>query len=351
MTAVHCGTGNELCTHVDVKYVLAGNELSVDKNYIKEYKIEVDDSGGVKSGRRSKRARKSNLPTESNDETTSKKCTKKAKKEPSEPISISDEKKKKIRKKNSPVARQEKKAKIPIVPKVTPSSIKRSLAKDLPSEGTVTPSDLDTCDAGKSTSRARRVSTSPIEDAKAQNRRAVPKTNPLLSQRTKLKSEVGTNVSRSKLAANSKSGVTDDLSLRKIQEDRSYPSIEDTMKENWDKAAKFVNEVVGSIKETTTKKQNSADSACSLSQSSEASMLELESEEERASIFNAILNGTSKIRREGCMQIDELQSEITKTIEPDVKDFSKLEVHTLLKKLERRDKIMVTWDTGTIYTI
>jgi len=51
------------------------------------------------------------------------------------------------------------------------------------------------------------------------------------------------------------------------------------------------------------------------------------------------------------MQIDEFRKDINKTTEADVKDFSKLEVHTLLKKLEKRDKIMVTWDTGTIYII
>jgi len=68
-------------------------------------------------------------------------------------------------------------------------------------------------------------------------------------------------------------------------------------------------------------------------------------------MFTEILNGTAKIRNEGCMQINELRREINDTLDSNITEFSKLEVHTMLKKLEKRDKIMVTWDTGTIYTI
>lgn len=114
------------------------------------------------------------------------------------------------------------------------------------------------------------------------------------------------------------------------------------MEQDWSKAVEFVAEVVGGERETTTVPS---------SQSSEGSVLEVTSEEERASTFTAILNGTTKIRRDGCMQIEDLQKELNDTIDSELTEFSKLEVHTLLKRLEARDKIMVTWDTGTIYTI
>jgi len=111
-----------------------------------------------------------------------------------------------------------------------------------------------------------------------------------------------------------------------------------------------VEQVVGTKEKTGASNQREEEQSSS-SQSEDGSLLEVELEEERASTFTAILNGTAKIRMDGCMQIEDLQTELNDTMDSDGTKFSKLEVHTLLKRLEKRDKIMVTWDTGTIYTI
>jgi len=80
----------------------------------------------------------------------------------------------------------------------------------------------------------------------------------------------------------------------------------------------------------------------------------------RARTFTALLNGTAKIRRDGCITITDLNKELNDAMRNEPNDamnveggneFSTLEVHTLLKRLEGRDKIMVDWDSGTIYTI
>jgi len=63
-------------------------------------------------------------------------------------------------------------------------------------------------------------------------------------------------------------------------EDRTSPSIKDTMERNWSKAANFVDEVVGSNKKPVTKEQISVGSACSSPQSADNYTLEVELEEE-----------------------------------------------------------------------
>lgn len=50
-----------------------------------------------------------------------------------------------------------------------------------------------------------------------------------------------------------------------------------------------------------------------------------------------------------CIEITELTDLINQNNQD--KDFSELEMRTYLEKLDAESKVMVTWDTGTIYIL
>jgi len=49
------------------------------------------------------------------------------------------------------------------------------------------------------------------------------------------------------------------------------------------------------------------------------------------------------------IEIDDLRTEVNRVCED--KPFSELELRSHLERLDKESKVMVTWDTGTIYML
>jgi hypothetical protein len=65
--------------------------------------------------------------------------------------------------------------------------------------------------------------------------------------------------------------------------------------------------------------------------------------------FNAIFSDVIRRKMVETIEIDELRTEVNNVCKD--KPFSELELRTQLDRLDKESKVMVTWDTGTIYCL
>mmetsp|Transcript_11440 Transcript_11440/g.21405 ORF Transcript_11440/g.21405 Transcript_11440/m.21405 type:complete len:327 (-) Transcript_11440:51-1031(-) len=103
------------------------------------------------------------------------------------------------------------------------------------------------------------------------------------------------------------------------------------------KAASFVENVIG--------KNVSQPS----SPESTSSGLEIQADTEREMKFNTTFFDVVRKKMVDCIEINELISEVN-ALNHD-KPFTELEIRTHLQRLDKECKIMVTWDTGTVYMV
>jgi hypothetical protein len=104
------------------------------------------------------------------------------------------------------------------------------------------------------------------------------------------------------------------------------------------KAATFVETVVGANDDNDG--ASSPDSTGSL---------QLDVDTARLSAFNSSFFEIMRSKMIDCIEITELTDLINQNNQD--KDFSELEMRTYLEKLDAESKVMVTWDTGTIYIL
>lgn len=104
------------------------------------------------------------------------------------------------------------------------------------------------------------------------------------------------------------------------------------------KAATFVETVVGANDDNDG--ASSPDSTGSL---------QLDVDTARLSAFNSSFFEIMRSKMIDCIEITELTDLINQDNQD--KDFSELEMRTYLEKLDAESKVMVTWDTGTIYIL
>lgn len=112
------------------------------------------------------------------------------------------------------------------------------------------------------------------------------------------------------------------------------------------KAATFVSDIIGKIGSASS---SASASASEPSSPESTASLELQLGKERAERFNTFFSDVMRKKMVDAIEIDELRDEINLLNKDE--PYSELELRTHLERLDKESKVMVTWDTGTIYIL
>lgn len=300
---------------VDVEYVLGGKEKTIQLEFVKEHKFDEENNGRPARSRRGKSSAEesSSIPIENPNDTAAISSKKKqpAKRNKAALLDASSKANKSDKSKSAKAnvnKTESKKRKLPASSK--PASSKKAKAKK---EGTV----------------SKKTSATKPEPKK------VPAKNPTeMKSREKVQKQV--QVAEFNTASPPASAVAR-ASPAEETPSRITGVLKNVYSQMSKKAASFVENVIGK----TGSQPSSPEST--------TSSLELEVDNERATQFNSMFSDIMRKRMAESIEILELLSEAN-TVSKDT-PFTELELRSHLERLDKESKVMVTWDTGTVYML
>lgn len=279
---------------IDIDYVLGGKEKSIEMEFVEEHKFDEDNNGRAGRGRSSRRARVAPQEEKTQEKTTSTKAKKG--KETQKKTAFKDASSKVNKKRSSPTVDSKAKSKKQKVPlKARQEVIQRHKEKK----------------TKDGTKKKRGEVGSERVEIKGPNR---PKAGV-----SKLKREPQPPPSPS-----TKKGVKGFL--------------KGVYKEMSTKATTFVQDIIGMSGSEPS------------SPASTSSSLELNVENKRVSEFRSMFSSIMRVKMAESIEMNDLLSELNKRCGAN-ELFSELELRSHLQTLDKDDKVMITWDTGTIYML
>lgn len=312
---------------VDVEYILGGNDRAVELEFVREHKFEEENNG-----RPSRRRR----PTTNED------------------TSIAVSKEKKIAKKEKKMSNKKNALKDASSKANSKSSgQKRNLVSNVKSLESKKTKKSKTVRESRGTSSIKKVikkksqpgtkkenkehkKVTPFTTSKKQDKKLAVVGKPKQSRDDK-KVKVLQEPSRFETAHTAK-GLSPSADSDSSSPPRMNGILKTVYTDMTKKAATFVQNVIG-------RKDDSQPS----SPESTASSLDLKVEDERTAQFKAFFSSIMRLKMTESIEIDELRNEVNvlSAEEP----FSELELRTMLDRLDKESKVMVTWDTGTVYCL
>lgn len=287
---------------VDVEYVLGGKEKAVEIEFVQEHKFDEENHGRPARSRRTRVTEESTIPGKKKVD------IKKQKKSPVQKSALQDV--------SSSTNRTEPKEKgkkhklsgtsKPLQSKKSRSSVARSGDKDDSDATCMKTKDIPRVDKSESMDCL-------VRNVKTQQNNIAEKSSPVSFVKS-------SSSSHSEVTPSRFSGF-----LKNVYSDMSK------------KAANFVETVIG--------KNASRPS----SPESTVSDLEVQIDAERESQFNSIFFNVVREKMIDSIDINELMSEVNAANKNKI--FTELELRSHLQRLDKESKIMVTWDTGTIYML
>jgi len=285
---------------VHVEYVLGGKENLIDLEFVEEHKFDEDNKGRPSRSRRDRSS-----PQESSSAPTKKDTAAK------------------ISKKKQPAKKN------------------KAALLDASSKANKARKPVNCASVVKKTKRNLSTSSKPVKSKKTKIASIKPETKKMPAKKqAKQKSDTNIQVNAPNAASPPSCNAARASSLSSEETpSRITGVLKNVYSSMTKKAANFVETVIGktgSISEPS-------------SPESTTSSLEIEVHNERATQFNSIFFDVMRKRMAESIEISELLSE-AKNASKD-KPFSELELRSHLERLDKESKVMVTWDTGTVYML
>lgn len=345
---------------VNVDYILGGNDKAVELEFVEEHKFEEENHGRPSRRRRAAAADAPSAPASSKGE--SKQAAKKQSKKGAKKNALKDASSKTNAKsgskrklsdvEKSSVTKKKKAQKVAaaVVKTKARSSIKRQTKPSIAQKLNAVQVQKETVDEEKKSKNTLQKSVKPpiapkSESDRVQKSTADKETKPkrALQKTAVVKETKPTKKAAPKKETNLASAESPPaaaLITKPSAEDETPSRLSGFLKNVYNdmtqKASSFVQDIIGK----SGSQPSSPESIASL---------DLKVGQERIELFNAIFSRIMRRNMVETIEIDELRTEINNSCKD--KPFSELELRTQLERLDKESKIMVTWDTGTVYCL